>query len=235
MVAPYIFNRRPFGFVPSDLEQGSDLEHGDVWIVIRHRPRYLQHAVDRGKRAVFAGIGGQFVEDQRQADGELGRKKQRIAVQVEPDMAVRPEFGTQQVLDIAPAAIDARDQIIGRRQRADPVIDAAPDLRLIVQNLVQHGVNGRRLVFQPVLELIDDEFAVLLFLDQAFGDFALLRDDGPVVLDAPYRQAADRPENQQQGKAGGIGHRIAEIDRDAEGAARNRRRNPDPEAADSGG
>ena len=70
----------------------------------------------RRERAVFPGIGGQFVEDQRQANGEFRRKKQRIAVQVEPDMAIWAEFGAQQILYIAAAAIDPRDQIVGRRQ-----------------------------------------------------------------------------------------------------------------------
>ena len=128
------------------------------------------------------------MENQRQADREFGRKKQRIAVQVEPDMAIRPEFGAQQVLDIATGAIDPRDQIVGRRQRADAVVDAVPDLRLIVQHLVQHGMNRRRLVLQPVLQLVDDELAVIFFLDQPFCDFALLRDDRSIVLDAPDRQ-----------------------------------------------
>ena len=58
-------------------------------------------------------------------------------------MTVRPELGEQQILDIATAAIDLGDQIVGRRQRPHPVIDAGPDLRLIVQHLMKHGVNGR--------------------------------------------------------------------------------------------
>ena len=110
-----------------------------------------------------------------------------------------------------------------------------PDLRLVVQDLMQHGMDRRRLVFQPVLQLVDEQFAVFLLPDQPFGDFPLLRDDGSVVLDAPDREAADRPENQQQRKSRGIGQRVAEIDADAERAARNRRRDPDPEAADGGG
>ena len=140
-------------------------------------------ATDRGgrERAVFPGIGGQLVEDQRQADGQFRRKKQRIAVQVEPDMAIWPEFGAQQILDIAAAAIDPRDQIVGRRQRANPVIDAVPDLRLILQNLVQDGMDCRCLVLQPVLQLVHEEFAVFFLLDQALGDLSLLRDDGPVA------------------------------------------------------
>ena len=56
----------------------------------------------RRKRAVFPGVGGKFVENQRQADRKLGRKKQRIAVQGEPDMAIRSEFGAQQIPDSQP-------------------------------------------------------------------------------------------------------------------------------------
>ena len=104
-----------------------------------------------------------------------------------------------------------------------------------MQNLVQHGVDRRCLVFQPVLQFVDDQFAVFFFFDQTLGDFPLLRDDGPVVLDTPYRQAADRPENQQQRQAGGIGGHIAEIDGDAEHAAGKRGHDPDPEAAKRGG
>ena len=36
-------------------------------------------------------------------------------------------------------------------QRADAVIDPAPDMRLVLQRLVQDGVDGRGLVLQPVL------------------------------------------------------------------------------------
>ena len=61
-------------------------------------------------------------------------------------MAVRAEFGAQQVLDIAAAAVDSRDQIVGRGQRTNPVIDGFPDLRLVVQDLVQHSMNRRCLV-----------------------------------------------------------------------------------------
>jgi hypothetical protein len=89
-------------------------------------------------------------------------------------MAVRPEFGEQQILDVATAAVDPRDQIVGRRQRPQPLIDAGPDLRLILQHLMQHGVNGRQFVLQPVLKLVDDELAILLLLDQALGDLALM-------------------------------------------------------------
>ena len=113
-------------------------------------------------------------------------------------MPVRSEFGEQEILDIAAAAVDPRDQIVGRRQRPHPLIDAGPDLRLIMQHLMQNRVNRRQFVFQPVLKLVDHELAIFFFLDQAFCDLPLLRGDRSIVLDAPYREAAhdqiDRPE-----------------------------------------
>ena len=114
-------------------------------------------------------------------------------------MAVRSEFGEQEILDVATAAVDPRDQVVGRRQRPDPLIDAGPDLRLIVQHLVQNRVNGRQFVLQPVLKLVDHELAIFLLLDQALRDLPLLRGDRPVVLDAPYREAAhDQIDHQQR-------------------------------------
>ncbi len=146
------------------LRRSSDIDHDTC-----NSPRAAE------KRAVFAGIGGKFVEYQGKADGQFGRKKQRIAVQGKADMAVGPEFGEQQILDVATAAIDPGDQIVGRRQRAYPTVDGGPDLRLILQHLMQNGVNGRHFVFQPVLQLVDDELAIFLLLDQALGDIPLLR------------------------------------------------------------
>ena len=96
-------------------------------------------------------------------------------------------------------------------------------------------MDRRRLVLQPMLQLVHDEFAVFFFLDQALGDLALLRDDGPVVLDPPYRETGNSPENQQECHSGGIGHVVTEIDANAERASRNRGRNPGPEAAERGG
>jgi hypothetical protein len=115
------------------------------------------------------------MKDQGQTDRQLGREKQRVAVQVEPDVAVGPEFEAQQILDIATIDVDLGDQIVGRRQRTDAVIDAVPDLRLVVQYLMQNGVNRRCLVLEPVLQLVDDQLAVFLLLDQAFCDLPLLR------------------------------------------------------------
>jgi len=48
------------------------------------------------------------------------------------------------------------------------MIDPAPDLRFLVQHLVQHRVDDRQFVLQPVLQLGDDQLAVFLLLDQAF-------------------------------------------------------------------
>src|SRR5947209_3756447 len=95
---------RTLGFVP-----------GDIQPVVRHRPRDLQQPARGRKRAVFPGIGGEFVKYQRKTDGQFGRKKQRIAVQVESNMPVGSEFRQQEILDVAPAAIDARDEIVGCR------------------------------------------------------------------------------------------------------------------------
>ena len=104
---------------------------------------------------------------QGQAYRQLGGKKQRIAVQVKPNMPVGPEFGEQQILDVAAAAVDLGDQIVGRRQRPQPLVDTGPDLRLIVQHLTENGVNGRQLVFHPVLQFLDHELAIFFFLNQA--------------------------------------------------------------------
>ena len=150
-------------------------------------------------------------------------------------MAVRPEFGMQHILDVAAAAVQPRDQIVGRRQRAEAAIDAAPDLRLVLQHLMQHGVDGRRLVLEPVLQFLDQELAVFLFLDQAFRIFTLLCHDRPVMLDAPDGEAANRPEHQQQRKPRGIGNGTTEIEGSAERASRDCRRDPDPGAANGGG
>ena len=99
--------------------------------------------MSRRERAVFPGIGGQFVKYQCKAHRQLGGKKQPVTVQGKTHMTIRPEFGEQEILDIASSAIDLGDQIVGRRQRSQPVIDAGPDLRLIVQYLMNHRVNGR--------------------------------------------------------------------------------------------
>ena len=83
-------------------------------------------------------------------------------------------------------------------------------------------------VWERVLQLVDDEFAVFLFLDQAFRDLALLRHKRPVVLDPPDGEAADHPEDQQQGKPGSIGQGAAEIDDHAEQTAGQRSTDADP-------
>ena len=102
-----------------------------------------------------------------------------------------------------------------------------PDLRLVVQHLMQHGVHRRQLVLQPVLELVDQQLAVVFFLDQAFGDPALLDEDRAIVLDAPDGERADDQIERQQGEPGVIGKGIAEIDDDAEHAADKRRDDAD--------
>ena len=110
-----------------------------------------------------------------------------------------------------------------------------PDLRLMLQDLMKNGVNGRQFVFQPVLQFVDDELAILLLLDQALCDLALLRGDGSIMLDAPDREAASDQKDQQKHKSGEIGRRVAEIEGHAERAPDQRRRDPDPEAAKRGG
>src|SRR5207237_6378895 len=63
------------GFVPAQSEA-----------VLVQRPGHLQEAARRGESAIFGGVGGELVEDQRQADRELGGKEQRIAIELEADI-----------------------------------------------------------------------------------------------------------------------------------------------------
>ena len=107
------------------------------------------------------------MEHQGEADSQFGGQEQPVAVQGESDMPVWPEFRQQQVLDVAAAAVNPCDQIVGRRQRPDPLVDAGPDFRLVLQHLMQNGMNGRQFVFQAVLQFVDDESAVFFLLDQA--------------------------------------------------------------------
>ena len=97
--------------------------------------------------AVLSSIGGELVKYQCKAHGQFGRKKQRLAVQGKSNMAVRSEFGEQQIPDVAAAAVDPGDQIVGRGQRPYPLVDAGPDLWLILQHLMKDGVNCRYFVF----------------------------------------------------------------------------------------
>lgn len=82
-------------------------------------------------------------------------------------MSVRPEFGEQEILDIATGTVDLCDQIVGRGKRPHPLIDAGPDLWLILQDLMQNSVNRGQFVFKPVLKFVDNELPVLLLLNQA--------------------------------------------------------------------
>ena len=75
---------------------------------------------------------------------------------------------------IATAAIDPRDQIVGRGQRPQALIDAGPDCGWSAEHLMQHGVDGRQLVLQPVLQLLDHELAVFFLLDQPLRNLSLL-------------------------------------------------------------
>lgn len=86
-----------------------------------------------------------------------------------------------------------------------------------------------------MLELVDQQLAIIFFLDQALGDPALLRQHGAIVLDAPDRERTDCPIECQQGKPRAIGKGIAEIHDDAEHAADQRGHDPDPEASERGG
>src|ERR1700733_14108520 len=86
-----------------------------------------------------------------------------------------------------------------------------------------------------MLQLIDDELAIFLFLGQAFGDIPLTRGDRPIVLDAPYREAAYREKDHQQRDPGGIGGGVAEIDAYPQRTAEQGRREPDPQASERGG
>ena len=133
-----------------------------------------------------------------------------------------------------PRLVDPRDQIVGRGERPEPRIDPGPDLRLVVQHLMQHRMHRRQLVLQPVLELVDQQLAVVFFLDQASGNPALLAEERAIVLDAPDGERADRPIERQQGEARVIGKGIAEIDDDAERAADQRGDDADAEAAEHG-
>src|ERR1700704_6348617 len=53
-------DRRAFGFVPCNVEA-----------IVGHRPRNLQPPARGGKRAVFSGVGGKLVKDQRKASRQL--------------------------------------------------------------------------------------------------------------------------------------------------------------------
>src|SRR3954447_2661453 len=87
-----------------------------------------------------------------------------------------------------------------------------------------------------MLELVDDELSVLLFLDQAFGNVALLGGDRSIVLDAPYRHAARHQiDDKKHQPCNKIRRSGAEIDGHAEYASGQRRRYPDPVAAERGG
>jgi len=100
---------------------------------------------------------------------------------------------------------------------------------------MQHGVDRRCLVLEPVLQFLDQQLAVFLFPDQAFRIFPLLHDDRSVMLDAPDREPANCPEHHQQRKPRGIGNTAPEIDDDAERASCNCSSDPDPGAADGRG
>src|SRR6185437_16803629 len=104
------------------------------------------------------------------------------------------------------------------RKRSQAGVDPAPDVWLLFKDLAQHRVDDRQFVLQPVLKLGHDQLAVFLLLDQRLGDLALLAGDGAIVLEAPDRQSADQPENQEQRDAGEIGRAGPEIEENAESA-----------------
>ena len=126
------------------LRRSSDTDHDTC-----NSPRGEENA------PYFPALVAKLVKHQGKAHRQFGGKKQRIAVQGKANMAVGPEFGEQQILDVATAAVDPCDQVVGRRQRPQPLVDAGPDLRLVLQHLMEDGVNGRQFVFQPVLQLVD--------------------------------------------------------------------------------
>src|SRR5580704_1680383 len=157
-----------------------------------------------------------------------------MAVQGKSNMAVGSEFGKQEILDVAAGTVGPCDQVVGRRERADPVIDAGPDLWLVMQHLMQNRVNGRRFVLQPVLKLVDDDFAIFFLRNQALRYLALLRDDRPIMFDAQDRQPADGQIDEEQRQPGKIGLRVAEIRGYAEGPPGQRGYHAGPETAERG-
>src|SRR5436853_5795953 len=102
-----------------------------------------------------------------------------------------------------------------------------------MQHLTKNRMNSRQLVFQTVLKLVDNELAILLFLDQAVGDLPLPRGDRAIMLDPPYREAAYDQIDHCKRQPCKVHRAVPEIDGDAQHTAGQRGGDADPEAAES--
>src|SRR5437763_11417727 len=102
-----------------------------------------------------------------------------------------------------------------------------------MQHLMKNRMNSRQLVFQAVLKLVDDELAILLFLDQAVGDLPLPRGDGAIMLDPPYREAAHDQIDHCKRQPCKVHRAAPEINGDAQHPAGQRGGDADTQAAES--
>src|SRR5437762_14038580 len=102
-----------------------------------------------------------------------------------------------------------------------------------MQHLMKNRMNSRQLVFQAVLKLVDNELAILLFLDQAVGNLPLPRGDGAIVLDPPYREAAYDQIDHCKRQPCKVHRAAPEIDDDTKHPAGERGSDAEPEAAES--
>src|SRR5205085_4816860 len=84
-----------------------------------------------------------------------------------------------------------------------------------MQHLTKNRMNSRKLVFQTGLKLVDNELAILLFLDQAVGDLPLPRGDRAIMLDPPYREAAHDQIDHCKRQPCKVHRAVPEIDGDA--------------------
>src|SRR2546421_11943995 len=102
-----------------------------------------------------------------------------------------------------------------------------------MQHLMKNRMNSRQLVFQAVLKLVDDELAILLFLDQAVGDLPLPRGDGAIMLDPPYREPAYDQIDQCKRQPCKVHCTVPEIKGDAQHRPGEHGGGADPEATQS--
>src|SRR5438874_11548944 len=102
-----------------------------------------------------------------------------------------------------------------------------------MQHLMKNRMNSRQFVFQAVLKLVDNELAILLFLDQAVGDLPLPQGDGAIMLDPPYREAAHDQIDQCKRQPCKVHRAVPEMNGDAQHPPGERGGDADPEAAES--
>src|SRR5262245_59179767 len=85
-----------------------------------------------------------------------------------------------------------------------------------------------------MLQLVDEKLAILFFLDQAACILPVLRGNRTIMVQAPDREAAYAPEDDEQNHARRIGAGVAKIDHEAEQAAHDRGEDADAHSADRG-